>query len=478
MRRRTHERRLVLRGAAGSRSRARRAGRGRHDRRRGVALIIAITAITILTVVLADFHETTGTHFAIATSAREEVRAEFMARSGLNLTRLLVQREPQIRATVAPLYQALIGRPPPMLPVWSLANEVLKPFCDFEGSRGLQTGIDLGSAQGLDGTDAGCEIVAFAENSKINVNLPLNFAGDQARRSLSMQLFAMTGGYQAPSPFDPLFQQRDRDGQLTSRIDAIGALIDWWDYDTDRTVFDPGRSQVSASGSEDDLYQRLPDPYRGKNAPLDSLEELRMVRGVGDDFWATFVEPRPEDPEARTLTIYGSGLVNVNEGPPEVLLARLCSFLEGTTLCADPLEAAKFIQLTNTARQLIPVPFFTRVSDFLNFVEGRGGARDLYPMLQGFLGQQSPLLFTPISIPASVRAEIDNSFVTAARIFTIQVTGQAGCRERDPTGYCVGGWKARTRLNTIMNFHDRWTPPPPNAGRMPGLGIFHYYRVD
>jgi hypothetical protein len=29
-----------------------------------------------------------------------------------------------------------------------------------------------------------------------------------------------------------------------------------------------------------------------------------------------------------------------------------------------------------------------------------------------------------------------------------------------------------------MNFHERWTPPPPNAGTMPGLGIFYYYRVE
>jgi hypothetical protein len=29
-----------------------------------------------------------------------------------------------------------------------------------------------------------------------------------------------------------------------------------------------------------------------------------------------------------------------------------------------------------------------------------------------------------------------------------------------------------------MNFHDRWTPPPPNTGTMPGLGIYYYYRID
>src|SRR5690606_13671192 len=138
-----------------------------------------------------------------------------------------------------------------------------------------------------------------------------------------MQVFAMIGGYQSPSPYDPLFEQRDPDGNFTSRLDLVSALIDWWDADTERTVFDPGAGEVTSSGGEDNLYQSFSDPYRVKHAPFDSLEELRLVRGVGDDFWATFVEPDPDDPESRNVTIYGSGSVNPNEAPPEVLLARL-----------------------------------------------------------------------------------------------------------------------------------------------------------
>ncbi|HJL06066.1 MAG TPA: type II secretion system protein GspK [Polyangiaceae bacterium LLY-WYZ-15_(1-7)] len=456
--------------------------RGRQ--RKGVALIIAITALAILSVVLADMHQSTSTAFAIAATQRDQLRAEYSAKSGLNLTRLLVAKEPDIRRVVAPYYQALIGRPPPMIPVWNIADKLLKPFCDYEQAVGLDTGFDFSSAQGLGDTGASCQIVSFAENSKINVNAPLNFSGDRARRSIAMQLFAMMGGYQVQSRYDPLFQQQDRDGQYTSRIDAVGAIIDWWDFDVDRTVFDPGRAEVSNSGSEDDIYRRLDDPYDAKNAPFDSLEELRLVRGMGDDFWSTFVEPRPDDPQARIVTIYGSGSVNPNEAPPEVLLARLCSYLEDQPLCADPTEGAKFVQLLSTARAMIPVPFFTRVHDFLHFVEGRGGPRDLYPMLQGFLGQESPLLFAPVTIPADRRTEIDNSFVTAARIITIDVTGRAGCRRPDGDGGCEcdreddSCWRGRVRLNTVVNFHERWTPPPPNAGSMPGLGIFHYYRVE
>ncbi len=458
----------VLSPSDDSRRRERRAGarRGRSKREQGVALVVVMSTIAILAVMLADMHENTGTEHAIAMNQRDQLRAEYMAKSGLNLTRLLVKEEPQIRQTVAPFYQMLLGRPPPQLSVWALASEILQPFCDYEASQenATQVGIDLGAAQGMGDLPGTCEIQALAENSKINVNDPLLRDGNLARRSVAMQVFAMIGGYQSPSPYDPLFEQRDPDGNFTSRLDMVSALIDWWDPDTERTLFDPGAGEITSSGGEDDLYQSFADPYRVKNAPFDSLEEIRLVRGVGDDFWATFIEPDPDDPESRNVTIYGSGSVNPNEAPPEVLLARLCSFLGDQPLCVDPVEASKFIQLVRTIRAMFPIPFFSRSADFLSFVEGRGGPRDLYPMLKVMLGDEHPLLFTPVTIPQNMRTEIDNSFVTAARILTVESTGVVG--------------RSRVRIRTVMNFHDRWTPPPPNAGSMPPLGIFHHYRID
>ncbi len=462
-------------GDAGTReARLRRAARGgaavraraSSGRERGVALIIAMTAVSILSVMLADMHQSTTAAYVVATTERDQLRAEYLARSGLNLTRLLVAQEPAVRTMVAPMYQMLVGRPPPQLPVWAFANDILRPFCNYDEVQGMGStvGVDFATSEGLGRTGGTCEIIAIAENSKLNVSDPLNFDGDRARTSVGMQMFALMGGYQSPSPFDPLFEQRDADGQFTSRLDVVSALIDWWDTDTERTTFDPGASTVSQSGAEDDVYSRFDDPYQPRNAAFDSIEEIRLIRGVGDDFWATFIEPDPDDPRSRAITIYGSGAVNPNEAQPEVLIARVCSILVDQPLCTDPTEASKFIQVMRTIRSIAPVPWFGRGVDFINFLEGRGGARDLYPMLQGFLGPESALLFRPVSVSAAQRPLLDGALVTAARILTVQVTGQAG--------------RATVRLRTVMNFHDRWTPPPPNAGTMPGLGIFYYYRVD
>ena len=432
----------------------------------GIALVMAMTTIAILGVMLADMHETTATAYAVSIAERDALQAEYMAKGALNLTRLLISKEPEIRRFVNPIYQTMVGRPAPQLPVWRYANDLLAPFCrdPSEDDEEALDGFDLELAEGLEKLPGGCEVFAVAENSKLNLNDPLFSSGDKARDSVALQLFALTGGFQSPSPYDPLFQSFDADGQSTQRKDIVSAVIDWWDTDTLRTDFDPGEGKTQSGGSEDDFYQRLDDPYQIKNVPFDSVQELRLIRGIGDDFWATFIEPVPNDPSSRAVTIYASGLVNANESPPQVLLARLCSFVGETTLCSDPLEALKFTQLLSTVKAMLPIPLFSKGKDFIAFVEGKGGDNGLYAMLQAQIGEDSELLFKPIEVPTEIRTQATKGFTTGARIFNIVTQGYAG--------------RAKVRLDTIVNFHARWTPPPPNAGRMPGLGILHHYRVD
>ena len=79
-----------------SRRRSRKSGELR--KKEGIALIIAMTALAVLAVMLADMHENTSTAFAIANSERDQLKAEVLARSSIDLTRMLVSKEPQIRA--------------------------------------------------------------------------------------------------------------------------------------------------------------------------------------------------------------------------------------------------------------------------------------------------------------------------------------------------------------------------------------------
>ncbi|MBX3270705.1 MAG: general secretion pathway protein GspK [Sandaracinaceae bacterium] len=479
----------ALAGSTDSRARAHRplahgdAAREPRRREKGVALIVVSIAIVLLAIVLAEMHETTATSFALATTQRDRVRAEYLARSGVNLTRMLIANEPQIRAAVQPLIGAMLGgRRLPQLPIWSFANEILEPFCNYEAAQAerANSGIDFSAAAGLGDAGGTCDIVAFAENSKLNLNSPLHMPGDPGRLNVAMQVFAMTGGYQAPSPYDPLFERRDGDGLITTRLDIISALVDWWDYDTQRTVFDPGAGRIdSNSGAEDSAYSNFRDPYEVKNAPFDSLEELRLIRGVGDDFWATFVEPDPDDPTTRTITIYGSGRVHLNEARAEVLLARTCSIIPMTSLCTDPGEAAKFITVINTARALAPIPWFSNVNDYIEFLRGGGTGMALRPMLES-IGLGQGLLPAPVQIDTAAQQQMGNVFLTSAAIIFVQSTGRVGggCNEEIPEEERGPGGCTAVRVRSVLNFDTPWTPPPPNAGMMTPLGIFHYWRLD
>jgi hypothetical protein len=111
-------------------------------------------------------------------------------------------------------------------------------------------------------------------------------------------------------------------------------------------------------------------------------------------------------------------------------------------LCTDPTEASKFIQVMRTIRSIAPVPWFGRGVDFINFLEGRGGARDLYPMLQGFLGPESALLFRPVSVSAAQRASLLLDFAAVPGTTTGEVQAEwdfvSGFTPTEPT-YPGGG---------------------------------------
>ena len=77
----------------GARTKRRRA-RGRRSGQEGVALLLSIITVAILGVMVADLAETSSTGFTIAIAGRDSLRAEYVARSGVGLTRLVVAQGP------------------------------------------------------------------------------------------------------------------------------------------------------------------------------------------------------------------------------------------------------------------------------------------------------------------------------------------------------------------------------------------------
>src|ERR1700738_4000409 len=94
-------------GRGGGRRRASRRGGGGSPSPRGVALILVLTVIAILTSIGVDFSYNSRVSLKLAENARDGMRAYYLARSAVNLSRLLLHYQKQLDGAGAQLGGAL-----------------------------------------------------------------------------------------------------------------------------------------------------------------------------------------------------------------------------------------------------------------------------------------------------------------------------------------------------------------------------------
>ena len=314
--------------------------------RRGVALILVLTVIAILTAIGVDFSYSSRVNLKLAENQRDGMRAYYLARSAVNLSRLLLHFQKQLDvvggqagAAFANVLQKVQpggaqpqtqlpgqtpGMPPGMPPgaagggapaslgirLWELVPINSNAFGMLLSGPAAETaGADSdrpreappvlageqrpGNLQPLDkplhafGDFSGTyQAKIVDENSRINV-VGLNGLGTQALATL-IQLRAMM----ADPKYDFIFNEEDAQHDKVSRDDVIIAMKDWIDEDETGSGIDPtqtrGNPFVNAFSDENGSYDRYLPRYKAKNARPDSLEELYMVRGVNDRFMAAF----------------------------------------------------------------------------------------------------------------------------------------------------------------------------------------------
>jgi len=200
-------------------------------------------------------------------------------------------------------------------------------------------GIPSDLVQGFAVLDGRFVVTLVDEDGRINLNLAAQ--GDESQQFLDRVLSWLI----APIEYEELFTREGADGKITTRDQLVAAAIDWADTN-DQMYQRAGASR----GAEDNEYMSLPRPYARKDCPYDSLEELRRVRGVGEDFWSTFVDPVPEDPDARTLTVWGQGKINVNDAPSRVLAAIVCALAMDQRAC-DPRNFGRVLLLIDAIKE-------------------------------------------------------------------------------------------------------------------------------
>lgn len=409
---------------------------------RGIALVMVTGAIAVMMVMWAEFQDQTSAEFAAALAEQDNLQAEYMARSAVNLSRLLIASEPTIRTAISPLFM-MMKKAPPQIPVWEFSDRLLGVFNDEESAKGFAgtVGLDLSLSKNIGMNGGRYQLVIVDEDAKINVNL--GASNEIAHIRLAKEIMGLI----APLQYNTIFEQRDPSGQYSDRLQTCSALIDWSDMDEQSFNCDITTSAVQGGGVEDAWYQNLQKPYRRKNAPYDSLEELHMVRGIHEDFWATFVDPEPTNPKKRVMTVWGQGAVNVNTANAQTLLGVVCAGAPTADLCTDVNQAGLFLTGVTMARGIsMGAPLFGNVQDFVATMKGKGA---IGPVLAG-------LGLKPVKFQSD--SEFAKSISTESKMFSIYAIGIKKGFKRE----------TRVRVQAVVDFRSAAaltsSSTPPAAG--------------
>ena len=349
----------------------------RRQNQRGVALLLVVVSIAILAAVAADFAYSSRVDLELAVHQRDALRAEYLAKSGLGMSRLLLQFQKQLDLSLQNLASSLPGLAGSLnLQLWRMAHvdcQTLGRFlpdgadAGFAGLKqpprevgGLGTPfVDYGGFRGCYGT------LIEDEESKLNVNQLDSLLTAGAGGAAIQRLYLLL----TDKRFDFVFDKEDANHVKINASEALINIKDWADGDDLVSALNvtPTGAQVSAGfADEPGLYSRYVPRYRTKNASMDSLGELYFVHGISDRFMAAFGD---------RLTVYPdvNAVLNVNTDDPMVLALAVRSAADPThpdSRLADPIFLDALIQKIQAMRMLSPMGM--SVSDFINVMVQSG----------------------------------------------------------------------------------------------------------
>ncbi|HSN15959.1 MAG TPA: hypothetical protein VLT61_15105 [Anaeromyxobacteraceae bacterium] len=360
---------------------------GRHARRRdrGAALLVVIVSTAILTAIAVDLAYNTRVSLLTAANSRDELRAEYLARGGVQLSRLVLQFQKQLDDAVP------AGGAVPRVQVWNLVP-VTSAFTD-----GLFGAGDRGG-----GPPATFEAKIEDEGSKVNVQFDQAFTGGNLLGAEVKALLELVGDPR----WDALFDREDANGLKVTRTDLAVYLRDWTDDNSTGSAFSAALNPPFADGFGDESqpYSRGEDRYEAKNARFDSLDELYLVAGIDDAFMAAF---------GGHLTVYThlSGRINVNTlDPAELLLiARVMADPSQQPRLADPAFPRDLLKAVSEAR--LGGLLTMRPAQFAQLLQSLGVQVDGMYLQEG-------------------SADKGGAFTDRSLVYRIRATGSAGAAER------------------------------------------------
>ena len=242
--------------------------------RGGSALIIALWTIGLLSMLVMSFALDAMLEGRISTYVRQRRRVDYLTQSGVAIAEMLLLEYPN--ASTASAADEKEDR-------WKEGKLRIK--------RGQTAVVDEEIGDGA------VHVEIIPEPARWNMNKLV--------------------GTEYDAVWEQIFESAGIPQEYFSEL--IDCWTDWVDED----------SSPTRDGAEDDYYKSLEPPYMARNKSVDTVDELRLVKG----FVAAILDGGVLNPEEKNkelqvsvkgikelFTTYGDGKINVNAAPMEVLM--------------------------------------------------------------------------------------------------------------------------------------------------------------
>jgi type II secretory pathway component PulK len=235
----------------------------------------------------------------IGTFVRHRQRVNYLTQSGVAIAEMLLEKQRKVSATSA-----------------TTAEEDRWKAPALRIKRGQTAIIDEPLGDGI------IHVEIIPEQSRWNINKLCKSAQGAAGGSATAS--------QPVGQYDLIWEQILRTAGVPD--ERMEDLIDCWDdwVDADSTI-------TGRNGAEDEYYKLETDPltrepripYKTRNGPIDTIDELRLVKGfIPAILDGGVLNPEERRPDQQIVvrgikelfTTYGDGKINVNAAPREVLM--------------------------------------------------------------------------------------------------------------------------------------------------------------
>lgn len=394
--------------------RGKRPSRGQR-RQRGAALIFVIVSLTLLAAMTVDHVYKSQIDVASAYNTRDAVKSEFMARSALNLTRIMLKIQERVIDRHRKVIAQFLGKDLQISDIMPMLLEI------FFGNASLLAGfgMDTGDVRGLD-IPPGYgkpEIVAIdSEDGKLNVNCAFaRTETDPQVQILARQLYTM---FSNPR-YEELFQNLDEIEDPNRPMALVRAIMDY---------VDPDQARFSAAGAAEDYrYNSLPDPYEEKNYLMDSVEELHLVNGINDEVWSHF---------GPSMTVYGTCAPNLCAVPLGNWIVAAAVIFRSAKDPSNPVLMDPFL-MPQIAQSALMTLQFMGCTDLGLFAQGAQNPTAIFQSMQGMVPGMGG---APGAIPNIPGVELDtkklaeSAYIGPRRFYRIVVSGHSGKGGTDKLG--------------------------------------------